>query len=858
MLELKQYQKNALNKLKAFLEQARLIGIQQSFEKEQYAQGYATKYNAIKGLEDVPYVCLRLPTGGGKTLLSSYSISTAAISYLEQEHPLVLWLVPTDIIRKQTLEVLKNPLHPNRETLDKQFDGRVRVYDISEFTQLRPQDLVDSTNVFVTTFASFRVNSTDGRKVYAHNENLEPHFSHISLVDYLERDESGNVKFSFANILAYLRPLVIIDEAHNHISKLSIEVLERLHPSAIIEFTATPDNSSNVLFKVSASELKAEDMIKLPVRLIEHQSWEDAVTNSIQTRERLDELAKQEPAYIRPIVLFQAENVDKEVTVDVLLKYLMEQEEIPREQIAVATGTQRELDDINLFDQTCPVRYVVTIQALKEGWDCSFAYVFCSLAKVQSSKDAEQLLGRVLRMPYAKRRNHDDLNRAYAHVAVASWHEAVSKIRDNLIGMGFEDVEADTSIEYSSPKLFDLPQQEEHETLVFEVKTLPKTEILNLILQGYIDTVEKPTGGYQITIQHAVKKDLQELVEKAGEVFADINDRHKLIQAVIVTKDYSRPLTLSEKGETIEIPQLCLDFGDGPELADTETFLPNSWNILSFPAILDSFQVDQEKHIYEIDIKGTKLSERAVRSQETLKFGSATHWSQVQLVNWLDRKLQQSDIPYESLVEYIRRAVEHLQVQKQVGLPDLVRLRFVLERLLREKIIENRNKAYEAGIQHVLFETDHVAVVGPNVTMSFKTKYPANSFYKGRFQFQNHFFPNIGAMNDEEEDCAKIIDSHKKVKTWVRNIERSQHFSFWLPTSTDHFYPDFVLQLTDGRVAAIEYKGEHLATGSDAKEKNLMGHLWARRSNGRCLFLMATKKDEAGKLLYQQTSDLLS
>ena len=106
MLELKTYQKNTLNKLTAFLEQARLIGIQSSFEKEQDAQGYSTKYDVIQGLEDVPYICLRLPTGGGKTLLSSYSISKAATSFLEQEFPVVIWLVPTDIIRKQTLEVL--------------------------------------------------------------------------------------------------------------------------------------------------------------------------------------------------------------------------------------------------------------------------------------------------------------------------------------------------------------------------------------------------------------------------------------------------------------------------------------------------------------------------------------------------------------------------------------------------------------------------------------------------------------------------------------------------------------------------------------------------------------------------------
>ena len=85
----------------------------------------------------------------------------------------------------------------------------------------------------------------------------------------------------------------------------------------------------------------------------------------------------------------------------------------------VATGTQRELDGVNLFDPACMVDIVITVEALKEGWDCSFAYVFCSLQKIGSSRDMEQLLGRVLRMPYARRRNSELLNRAYAHVASA-------------------------------------------------------------------------------------------------------------------------------------------------------------------------------------------------------------------------------------------------------------------------------------------------------------------------------------------------------------------------------------------------------------------------------------------------------
>lgn len=105
------------------------------------------------------------------------------------------------------------------------------------------------------------------------------------------------------------------------------------------------------------------------------------------------------------------------MTVEALKTHLVEVEQIAPERIAVATGDQRELDGINLFDPKCPIEYVITVEALKEGWDCSFAYVFCSVQNIGSATDAEQLLGRVLRMPYARRRKADALNRAYAHVS---------------------------------------------------------------------------------------------------------------------------------------------------------------------------------------------------------------------------------------------------------------------------------------------------------------------------------------------------------------------------------------------------------------------------------------------------------
>ena len=234
---------------------------------------------------------------------------------------------------------------------------------------------------------------------------------------------------------------MIVDEAHNAMTGLSREMQARVNPCAIVEFTATPHFNSNILHNVTAQELKREEMIKLPIVLTEHADWQSAVSGAVATRAALAEKALLDTAaYIRPIVLFQAQPRDEDVTVEVLKRHLIETENIPEDKIAVATGDQRELDAIDLFDPKTKIEYVITVEALKEGWDCSFAYIFCSVSKIKSATAVEQLLGRVLRIPYAKRRAHPELNKAYAHIAEPVFTEAAKALVDRLVDMGFDDL----------------------------------------------------------------------------------------------------------------------------------------------------------------------------------------------------------------------------------------------------------------------------------------------------------------------------------------------------------------------------------------------------------------------------------
>lgn len=858
MLTLKHYQQRTIDKLAAFLKAARLFGDPvRAFQKYQNAQGYATSYQTLDGLADVPYLCLRLPTGGGKTLLGSYAIEKASTQYLGQEAFLVVWLVPTDIIRKQTLAVFRNPAQENRRVLDAAFGGNVRVYDITEFPRLRPQDVEGCINVFVATFASFRVKNKDGRKLYQNHEALDACFARMTDQPFFDHDANGHPLHSFCNLLAASRPLVLIDEAHNHASKLSMEVLQRIRPSAVIELTATPAANSNVLYKVSASELKAEDMIKLPVVLVEEKSWQDALVNGIQERQHLEALTEKEPDYLRPILLIQAENKDKEVTVEVVKDYLINEAGLPEDEIAIATGEQRELDGIDLFDPACNIRYIITVQALKEGWDCSFAYVFVSTASVQSSKDAEQLLGRVLRMPYAKRRTQDALNRAYAHVAVASWMESVGRIKDNLIGLGFEQEEADLSVERQEQMEL-LPQNTPTEqpstySLEFRTETAPSFETLPELPLGF-EVQEDHNGGYVVRMHDVTPEALQSIATNQAAVFHDAQDTATFFQAAQRKGVSFRQPSPSERGVEFSVMQLCLPFGDQLVVADKEDFLPSGWRLTDFAPTLPTFHNDTEQHIYEFDIEGERITETYAGQQSSLALGHATTWTVEALIARLMQSIDLPDVSTEDAIEYLRRVIDRLMTGERVPLADLVRLRFQLQHAINERIQALRTEAYEKGMQTTLFGETSTACVTPDIRMTFRPSiYPANRFYHGMKHFQKHFYPQIADMDSAEEVlCAQCIDAHPNVETWVRNIAKEPKYSFWLPTHTDKFYPDFVVKLKDGRVAAIEYKGKHLMTNADSKEKRAVGALWAEKSGGRCIFLMATDKDEQGRDIGQQ------
>ena len=866
-MKLKQYQADTLDVLRRFFEKARIAGPRNAYETitqapEQASRlgRYAGAYAPLARLPDIPYVCLRLPTGGGKTLLGAHAVAIVRDAWIEKDHPLVLWLAPTNTIRRQTVQALKDTRHPYRQALDEAFSGRVRVIDIADFTHIRPHDLRDHCCIVAGTIQTLRVKSTEGRKVYAHNENLEPHFATIpESTPGLERLDNGGVKLSFANLLHVHRPLMIVDEAHNAVTGLTREMQARVKPCAIIEFTATPRDGrgrplSNILHSVTARELKAEAMIKLPIRLSEHDTWQGAVSGAIAARASLAERAKEDKDYIRPLVLFQAQPKNQEVTVGALKTYLTEHEGIQPHRIAVATGEQRELDGIDLFDRACGVEYVITIEALKEGWDCSFAYVFCSVARIRSAVDVEQLLGRVLRMPYATRRPISDLNKAYAFVSEPTFGAAAQALADKLVDMGFEEDEARDHIEPVQQQfggLGDLFEANDKAPPTFRHTVTASPELASRLKEIDHDGVtvhETDTGTIEITIAgrlHIEMEDaiLEALPESEWQDFSRAVEKHRL-----GVRERQSP---AEQGEEFKAPRLMSEIQGVLELADMDVFMEyHDWSLLDHSSRMDEdeFAIRETARSFEIDLDGHRVTYQFASEEEQLALNvDVEGWTPEALVLWLDRHVRQPDIRQRELIRWLRDLAGHLIDVRGMHISALMRAKFLLARKVRNKIEAIRRKECETVYQRYLFAPEARVEVSFDHVFTFRNDmYREGRRYRGRWKPRKHFLdsdrvPAFDGVEDGEEfRCAQAIDSLPGLRYWIRNVARDSA-SFWLPTATGRFYPDFVARLDDGRLLVVEYKGALLTDEPETREKRAIGALWERESGGEGLFHMAEK-----------------
>lgn len=455
-MKLKRYQENAIETLEEFMALLKKPNITPDLA---FYKIRNETYNKRYG--EVPFVCIKIPTGGGKTLVGCKAVERIIATTLQHKMDtgIVMWFVPSDAIKTQTLKKFKDSKDWHYEMFNEAFDTKFKVFSNEEALTITPEDVRSNLCIIVASVVAFRHETAIQKKykVYQENGSLMDHFQNIKDDKDLEKDKEGSVINSLANVIRKHSPLVVIDEGHRTTGELSIEFLSELKPSFVIEFTATPREGSNILVNTSASELKIEDMVKIPIVLESRTQWEQVVADGLMKREELEKRTKKlKGEYIRPIALLQAQpksKVKATVTVEQLKQMLLDRK-IPEEQIKIKTSDTDELEGINLFDKKCEVRYIITVNALAEGWDCSFAYVLISVANLGAKIAVEQIIGRVIRMPNARRKSDEALNRSYVFASGQSFNESADKIIKGLEDNGYSkaDFVGATDVEkYSDP-----------------------------------------------------------------------------------------------------------------------------------------------------------------------------------------------------------------------------------------------------------------------------------------------------------------------------------------------------------------------------------------------------------------------
>ena len=864
--ELKQYQENALNALRRYLRRADEVGGRTAFI-EHTNLPYQQAPEVADGL---PYVCLRVPTGGGKTIMAAHAVGIAAGDYMHVGNPMVLWLVPSTPILDQTVAALKDQTHPYRAALAQDFGRNISILTKAEALGLSHADATGGACIIVSTIQAFRVDETEGRKVYNDAGSLMDHFSGLSDAQLARLDKVDGTNrpvASLANVLKLHRPMVIVDESHNARSPLSFDTLARFDPSLILELTATPNvdhdptrekHASNILHSVSAAELKAEQMIKLPIRLTTNRDWRMTVGAALDSRNQLEEAALAEQAetgeYIRPIILFQAQSKSatdpNRITVEVLKKHLLEDARLPENQVVVVSGSKSEIDGVDLQSPDCPIRYIITVAKLKEGWDCPFAYVLCSVAEQTSKTAIEQILGRVLRMPGARQKCRDALNRAYAFVASQNFDDAAQRLRDGLVeGAGFNRLEAHEIISPQSDLGFDRIADETEfvsdaidddlvtgETIVKLFDKLPPSVQSRVSFNAETKTV---------VYKGQMTREGRNLLQMAT---ASIPQFDRVIDRLYAkSNNFQTSAAADEAKPAFIVPRLGYWKQGRLELFSKEHFLDLPWRLdeCAPTGILDRFRLVDESQHGEIDVtdRGNVEIQFVRRMQGELgAVIQEPEWSLPRLANWLDTGIRHPDVTKPSAIIFISGAIEAL-VSSGIELEVLARHKYDLLKALAGLIRDLRSER-ETGNYDALFAADAQSfATNSDMAMIFdETTYAYNQPYSGPRVFNKHYTPIIGDLkpSGEEFDCAVYLDRHEKVRYWIRNVENKRD-SFWLQLPSGKFYPDFIAMLDDGRILVVEYKGAYLYEQEAPKRK--IGEIWAEASNGKCLFCMPTARD---------------
>lgn len=829
-MELKRYQQAVINDLTRFLALVGETGnigaaYQRHWEDKHVTVGFGGLPYYQNTVSGVPDVCLKVPTGGGKTFIAASAVKPIFESLPFTKCKAVVWLVPSEAILAQTYNALSDSGHPYRQKINTDFSNRVEVYNKQQLLNgqnFNPTVVNEQLSIFVLSYDSFRTSIKEGRKAYQENGNLAMFAKFFNDPDILlaDTDETALIQ-----VIRYLNPVVIVDESHHATSDLSIRMLTDFNPCFILDLTATPKPTSNVISFVDALQLKRENMVKLPVIVYNRHSYEEVYSDAIHLRDRLEAQAKAERErsgkYIRPIVLFQAQprnNADN-ATFEKIKRYLTDIG-IPSEQIAIKTADINELRNVELMREDCPIRYIITVNALKEGWDCPFAYILATIANRTSTVDVEQILGRVLRLPYTHKNESNVLNVSYVITSSNDFHETLERVIKGLNNAGFSSKDcrardvAPTPTQTAAPVQIQLPEDEgipaidiaairerleEQQSQADAEDSIESDPMLAAAIQQTddYDTALSQVNPSELDLAPMEVRSMMN-VFRMNEAFAEEASALHLPQffvpappslfsdseTVLLTKEnLFDGFTLRDKDTVIDFTSVSADIRR-VDLDESPEALPKAWHLSSTDKrfFMEHFQ--------------SRPTEQRINICKDLILGRLSRINSVS-----DRELK----------DYVGRVVDGLSPEL---LDDLQQSPFIYGDKIKKKV-ESLLAVHAEERFNLMVEQGRI-VCQPSYAFP-ETISPIRSIST----FPRTLYSEEEDMNGLELDVADAIANMPNVKWWHRNIANSGYCINGFITA----YPDIIVMTNSGKLVMVEPKGDHLGN-TDSRQKVAIGRVW--------------------------------
>lgn len=822
-------------------------------------KGIAVGLGGVPGYQNViagvPHVCMKVPTGGGKTFMACSAVRRIFEELPQGKPKVVVWLVPSDSLLVQTQKNLMDIDHPYRQRLNADFAGRVGVYTkemLLNGQNFTPDTVREQLTVCILSYASLRIDKLkkDERKVYQENGNL------LRFAEYVKDDASlleDTPDTALIQVLRHLQPVVIVDESHNAGSDLSVEMLNNLNPSFVLDLTATPRKNSNIISYVNAREMKKENMVKLPVIVYNRTSRKSVIMDAIQLRNTLEQQAIAEEQaggqYIRPIVLFQAQpNTSSDSETFEKVKQMLMEYDIPEEQVAIKTSKVDDLGKTDLMSRDCPIRYIITVNALKEGWDCPFAYILASLTNKTSKVDVEQILGRILRQPYASKHESKLLNMSFVLTSSNDFRDTLNNIVKGLNSAGFSskdyrigeeeipraDTIEDTPAEQSTIPFAPPVSEESVQSDVDDFSDIAPSDTDKQALTFSPTTTTSATAEIAAMISHAEKQS-EEYEEEAAQ-----SESSGFIGGELgnMMKQYHIQQQYAEQVKAIRIPQFfiqstqCVFFGDSVKLEKE--------------ALLEGFTLSGQDAEVNFTLSAGEMYEFDVAEQGDAvpKYKRASQLQSDYLREMLARMA-----PEEKIASCVRSICHIINKNNAFAASDIeAYVHRVVANMTEDElsVIETSFQSYALRIKDKIEK--------------LQAAYREKKFYKwldsGKICCHEEYaFPDIitpadatssiplslyeaecDDVNDEEAKLRDIFASSENVEWWHRIIERK---GFCINSFINH-YPDFIVKMTSGKILLIESKGDYL--GNDDSEVKLeLGKRWADEAGKNYRYYMVFK-----------------